>query len=239
MLTFEVDPLVTELREVFSKATDFFDTTASTILKAAAKDLETAFRVSKGKFSWEVRQGPRAICTRPSDGKFEPSGGGRQTVVGTCSWLWELKKVDSKFVAIAGNASLKVALLEVIEENGEDVRSPLCEWNFDIGEAGHPGTLVHTQLCSVNQGSHLLSVPRFPSVVLAPTDALDFLLGELFQEDWAKEANLIRSKHQKVAKRMRTRLATFLEQQALDLREAPGLAVHALKAWQPSASLRL
>jgi len=206
----------------------------------AASTLETAFRNNqKGSlFVWEVDKN-RSIWTRPSPGKYEPSNGGGKIVVGGCSWIWQLKKVDSKHAAVAGIVSLKISLSELVTTESGDKHKALCEWNFDIGDHSHPGALVHTQVCSVNGDGHLLSVPRFPSVILAPTDALDFLLGELFQEEWQKEAASVLDKSPKLARRMRMRLVNFLQEQANYLANAPGLAVHALKVWKPLQSLKL
>ncbi len=97
---------------------------------------------------------------------------------GTLSSTWDIRSLrrNKRRFEIYDNASTTVKVLRT--GTGEVVG----HWNFDIGTANSPGCHFHAQLPGWDAAG--LDVPRFPIPFVLPVDALDFLLGELFQHAW-------------------------------------------------------
>jgi len=60
-------------------------------------------------------------------------------------------------------------------------------WRVEFGAADSPGCYFHTQILGEKEQPpfpHALSVPRLPSLFVTPMAAVEFLLGELFQDQW-------------------------------------------------------
>lgn len=65
-------------------------------------------------------------------------------------------------------------------------------WRTEVGDVGSPGCYFHQQVLGQSDSPpfpHGLSVPRLPSVIVTPMAVLEFLLGELFQDEWAKHVS--------------------------------------------------
>lgn len=137
--------------------------------------------------AWEIPQ--RApLRTRPSDGHYEVSGRGKHSVVGTLSFIWEItaERKTGTF-ALTGNASTRIGLFDV----ACDPELPLGSWRMEIGDAASPGYCFHAQIRGQSDDPPFpesLPVPRLPVFPPTPMAALEFLLGELFQTGWRREA---------------------------------------------------
>jgi hypothetical protein len=67
----------------------------------------------------------------------------------------------------------------------------IAMWRMEIGNEALPGCAFHAQILGEAEGGHFprtLSVPRLPLFMATPLAALDFFLGELFQNDWPEVA---------------------------------------------------
>ena len=65
-------------------------------------------------------------------------------------------------------------------------------WRVEVGDDNAPGCTFHIQVlgeCLDPPFPKSLSVPRFPSILTTFGDVLEFVLGELFQDDWKKHVN--------------------------------------------------
>jgi hypothetical protein len=144
------------------------------------------------KITWSTVDGP--IETYGSDGGHQPGrvGHGR-SLKGVVNFTWEiqtigarLKHPENRLLAL-WNSSVRVRLVDIISE-GEVVAS----WDFDIGNHQSPGCHFHAKFAHPNQAERELlkdvDVPRLPSFIFMPTDAIEFVIGELWQDDWRKTA---------------------------------------------------
>lgn len=141
---------------------------------------------------WELSP-QRALRTIVSGGEHAPNGKGI-SVIGTLSFLWEVKRVQPKkqrapaeFFQLAGIAS-RVLRVFAINDNGSQ-GGELAMWRIEIGDDASPGCHFHVQIRGeANDGPFPknLSVPRLPGCLLTPMAALEFMLSELFQERWKK-----------------------------------------------------
>lgn len=167
-------------------------------------------------FTWQIPE-DSPIKTKVSEGSYEARRPHRgRPVVGTLCANWEIRASAERprqTFRLVGLASTKVQILGV--EGSEGLR-PLVKWQFEVGDHQSPGCHFHVGIASA------LPVPRLPTMLVTPMDALDFLLGELFQTEWrqkvAQESDAVNiwARHQK------TRLTNLLHWQTEQLEHSEG-----------------
>lgn len=99
------------------------------------------------------------------------------SLFGRLSFKWEVRSITRETFSIVGNAST------TIEIHNLETNSAPISWNTDVGASGHPGYRLHVQFRLDDKS---VEVPRLPALLLTPVDCLDFLLGELFQDEWKR-----------------------------------------------------
>ncbi len=130
---------------------------------------------------WEASHGS-PLVTRPSS-EYEPGGKTAFAVRGEVRWTWDISplhlrakpKSPPDAFDVNGIASTRIQ----IRKTGTD-SEVLATWRVELGAVDSPGCYFHSHL------SNDLSVPRIPSLFVTPMAALEFLLGELFQDRWAE-----------------------------------------------------
>lgn len=144
---------------------------------------------------WEIPQSENeytTIQTRFNDGSHEAGERTAKNIFGRLSFKWSLefprppRRRPPAFV-LKDIASISISLHS--EDDG--VENCIAKWNFDMGDHQSPGCHFHCQV-SLEDGQYFrppLSIPRLPILFVTPMDALDFLLGELFQEKWYEHMN--------------------------------------------------
>lgn len=177
---------------------------------------------------WEVPCDAPLVTRASRDYDRSP---GRE-VRGVMSFVWELQRSQKDVVEVVGLASTKVVFRD--EEDGKEI----VAWDFDIGSPGSPGACFHAQV--VPEQTHPaysspLSVPRLHSLVTTPVDAADFVLCELFQEEWKAKTAMLSADQQNVRKYQQGRLRSLLEWKRSMVAGAEGGSVWAaLKRAYPS-----
>lgn len=138
----------------------------------------------------------RPIKTKDSEGKYEKGGGGVYCVRAELCFIWELQPIAGRkghrYVEVSGKASTVTKLY--VNVNGSS--SEIAHWRLEIGDSNSPGSYFHAQIPETfNQGDgtcnrddgmwpEWLSVPRLPAPPFTPMLALEFVLGEIFQDKW-------------------------------------------------------
>ncbi len=84
---------------------------------------------------------------------------------------------------------------------------------------------------------HAVDIPRLPGFLVTPSDAVEFLLGELFQDTWAARARDESPDTRIWRGGQKARLAKVMEWQQRLLSEALGSPWIALKVAKPSPQL--
>lgn len=240
-VVFEFDEVKAELEAVASLAgTQFLERGASDRLLLAANDLLRLKRI-KGIGIWEVNQNQAVTTT--SSRRYHRSGRGQHDVYAKIAWTWTLmmKKQNSKEFALRDLTSTRVDVMRRLPGGDE----PLLSWVMDIGDAGGPGAHFHMQVKNIpppDRGVSEFDVPRIPSIFVTPAEQLDFVLGELFQEDWPRRQGEFFNEQQygNVREIQQRRLGSFL-QELCDVvkgggRDRSGWLT--LKQWKPK-NLRL
>jgi hypothetical protein len=155
---------------------------------------EIRVRASGRSYRWGIQESS-PLCTRASRG-YELGEGGRHPVFAEITSTWEIEplgahnpgaRLHRKF-ALTGIASTRVRLFrEDVDGNHED----LAMWRMEIADEASPGCYFHVQVLGDKDGApfpRFLSIPRLPSFFATPPFVLEFVLGELFQDEWRKEA---------------------------------------------------
>ena len=190
-LIFRYSQVESELESAAVSLKDFLDRTAPDLLRRLREDLRQHRSSRSGRqISWSTKDSP--ISTIPSKGEYERGKKQRgKLLFGKVSFIWHIrslwtqnadpKKCDPRFFCLDGNASVRVMLHEHPSEDS------VAAWDFDVAKHDAPGCFFHAQVPDKmyqNKGLFMYPIPRLPVFIYTPMDALDFLLGELFQERW-------------------------------------------------------
>ena len=244
-LRFSFSDMEKEIENLRQLAKPFLDTnTYEWILLKWKKELSNFRLANPGAHTtWEISE-ENPIRTKISDGEYEPKPKkGGLKVFGQLSCKWdihlsgEVKKRGnpSPYFVLLGLASSKIT----IWSDGESP-SEIARWTIEVGDANSPGCHFHTQI-DLDAGDHkfpkALCVPRFPSVLHTPMDALEFLLSELFQDRWLEVSSAGHDAVKTWANCQRSRLVNLLDWQRTKLKESSGSPWTMLKKQKPSLDM--
>lgn len=199
------------------------------------------------------------IRTTVSRGDFMPHSQGGEDVFARLTFLWEIRNYgrprQGKYrqFQLAGNCSVRVYIHR--ERTPDRV---LAMWRFEVGAHDGPGCHFHTQILGEKvvgeEGDpdngdaerepaeddvfpHSLDVPRLPGFLITPTDALEFVLGELFQDQWRDRASDGSAEVQVWKTFQQERIKKILEFQRNAIADAVGSPWIALKNCKPEPNL--
>jgi hypothetical protein len=77
----------------------------------------------------------------------------------------------------------------VCDPSNGDQHQEIAMWRMEIGDSNSPGCHFHVQILGQTADfpfPKTLSVPRLPSLMMTPAATVEFVLAELFQDEWAK-----------------------------------------------------
>lgn len=101
--------------------------------------------------------------------------------------------------------------LQIVDPETGEIDS---EWHFDIVSSDGPGSILHTQFRH-NMIDKPIPIPRLPSLVMLPSDALEFLLSELFHSKWSEVGQ--GKDYEAFSRKQQPRVRGFLEWQRRQL----------------------
>jgi len=162
-----------ELRRLADSSRHLLNRNHHLRLRAAAEELEGWFQSNRpGDFPWTLDE---PIETEPSSSY--QGNGTAAAVSARFTFLWQCERTDDPEVASASNGGTNIT---VVRSTGTTAN----EYHFDLCGGGAVGTSPVMHCFSHAQYSANTSFPRFPSMVLLPTDVLEMLLFELWPSDW-------------------------------------------------------
>ncbi len=144
-----------------------------------------------GDAQWQLGE----LWTIVSEGKYEASQRrGSRHVVGYIDGTWEVRPIggrstrerQNRVLEFYGIASTRVRLFDA-----GDRTKQIAMWRMELGDAHSPGCHFHIQILGEDEDGLFpksLSIPRLPNVFVTPMGVVEFVLGELFQEEWARAA---------------------------------------------------
>jgi hypothetical protein len=198
-MTFRVADLQQQMKDMAKIAERFLERSSRNKLAEAADQLDLIY----GKLRSQVRASrhhgnlppPREtwrieepIVTKWNDGKHEKDGRHGPPLQGSLRFKWTLGYADQNTFELVDLASTEMKIRMVGNKAHDDgsAQSDSLEvlaWHVDVVPNDNaPGPRVHVQLDNPER----IPVPRLPTVLFAPADCLDFLLGELFQDEWTR-----------------------------------------------------
>lgn len=196
-------------------------------------------------FNWSIPINT-PIKTIISKGQYEPgTRRGRLNVFGTICGTWDISverrdaKTKAPFQAfiLKGIASTKV---QIWTQEDNPPHKEIARWTLETGDANSPGCHFHTQIDldpEDNKFPKDLSVPRLPAYLHTPMDALDFLLGELFQDDWFRHISQRRDAGNVWNGCQKARLVKMLEWHSQQFKCAGGAPWATFKRRKPTVDL--
>jgi hypothetical protein len=203
-----------------------------------------AFQNSRqtGSIRWEITE-KNPVRTQPTL-EYEPVGkcGGFE-IYGELSSIWQIELVADanrknrvRFFRLKGIASTKIKIFRLDLDQSV---LPIAQWQFEVGDHQSPGTHFHVGIGFFGQTATSLPVPRLPSLIFTPVDALDFLLGEMFQVRWRREVSLETASVRTWTGHQRERLSRLLGWKLDQVKKSNGSAWNYLKHERPPASILL
>jgi hypothetical protein len=189
-LRFSFVDFIRELKAIASLAqTKYLDASAEWIVPRLVTQLEQLqASQSQREIRWEVED-RSPLCTVATN-QYEPGARrGHCNVIGEISWCWVLKNCIPRRgrvneFEICGNASVR---LRVRRKDGDCPE--IAMWRIESGAIDSPGCYFHTQVLGDDECPPFpksLPVPRLPTLFVTPMSAIEFFLGELFQDAWAQ-----------------------------------------------------
>jgi hypothetical protein len=242
---FPLASLKTEVESLCVLAKDFLELESHPVLASWVADLTSVGNQPSTKaLTWQI-SGDRPLRTKKTEG-FEPNRRKvKQPVWGELTFTWQInrdstdkKKPESRLLCLNGLASTRVKIF-TDEAAGKAL---IAQWQVEVGSIDSPGWHFHVGLCSENDGGHFpkwLSVPRVPGLLVAPTDALDFLLGELFQDSWKQTVSSDIFQNVELGKAQNSRIQGMSTWHSLESKSGNGSAWNRLKLSKPGVGIFL
>ena len=195
-LEFSFQEMITEV-DSFSRLSEKFVTTESRgVLQALKRSLEN-YRAepTEGSLSWQISE-HLPLRTVISQGKYEKGGNGAHHLYAEISAVWEIQRMRERKLAmpakrfkLIGLASTRIRVL--CEPLDEAPAREIAMWRMEIGDDNSPGCHFHIQVLGAEEFPFpkSLPIPRFPGLIMTPAAATEFVLAELFQDEWASHVS--------------------------------------------------
>jgi hypothetical protein len=175
------------------------------------------------------------------------SYGGDREVYAEITSVWDVERVPERrrrqsatvFRLSEGRTSTRVRLML----GNPDVGGvEIAMWRAEIGDAASPGCYFHVQVRGQQEAVPFpswLPIPRLPTILVAPTAVVEYVLGELFQDQWRQEVGRARGELDVWRPIQARRLVSILEWHTEVVRTTRGSPWTGLKITQPDTKLFL
>lgn len=244
-LRFSFPDLVQEIQVLRGMARPFIAAPSSRVLPDLLEQLEGIWQGEAGReLCWELGD----IWTLASEGEYEAGARkGGMSVVACISGTWDVRPIgrnakkpkekQKRLLEFCGIASTRVRLF-----NAADLAQPIAMWRMELGDANSPGCYFHVQVMGDQDEAPFpksVPIPRLPSLAITPMGAIEYVLGELFQDRWAKVAMENTGNIQRWASIQKRRLLCLLNWQRTTVEKSLTSPWVALKIAKPEAGMFL
>ena len=242
-LRFPWRELVDETSSLRRMATDLFVSDAP--LKALERRLEQIGKMSAERDRTLVLD---PLRTKPTRDYETGSRSGGPEIYAHVTGNWELRPLGStrpsRKVAFTGTASAVVQLWPAESQWSEEQEkgNRLAMWRIELGAQDSPGCYFHCQFLGDRAESPFpkgVPIPRLPSPFVTPMAAVEFVLGELFQDQWSRTASKASSSHQRWRAIQQRRWSRLLQWQTKALDQSRSSPWMDFKAAKPPDDLFL
>ena len=178
-IAFDARRMIEQLKR-FGKANKDFLVTGNQAFDRLANHLDVAMAAKEAEFRWGTRVSgiDQPIVTKPS--KDWKGQGSHRPIHASFSFGWECRRPDLKANRLlVANGATEISFIDEGETGGGSstcFHFDLCEGGNDTG-SGHP--MFHTQFVGA-----VPDIPRLPSFLVHPVDAMEWALMDCFQARW-------------------------------------------------------
>lgn len=254
-IEFEYQKILDNLRDISVIAKSFITPESISVLTHCGTVLENIRNsTSSNTQYWEIRQS-WPVRTIDSEGEYRASAKGRgRAVYAKFSFRWGIKNSS-------GNGGRRTFYL--VDEATTSMQvfdkktlNMVALWQMEVGDAQSPGCHFHASMTERCDRSEIdnpveeptdrddfeneklfpewLKVPRLPSLIVTPFDALEFLLCELFQTRWPEAVSQNYHHVTSWSKSQNDRLCKLLSWKLKVLQESQNGGWSALKRAKPT-----
>jgi len=214
-------------------------------LRDFARDLE---RIGERSAERDCRLELLPLRTQPTRGYERARRSGGQKAYAHVRGVWQVRPVGKKRpgrrIAFVGSASSVVELwpAECLYREKHEESSRLAMWRIEFGVHDSPGCYFHFQILGDHGDPPFprnVPIPRLPSPFVTPMAAVEFVLGELFQDDWQQRTMGARNHHNDWRAIQHQRWSSLMKWQMAYLDRSGSSPWMRLKAAKPPESLFL
>ena len=171
-LLFPFTELVRETQALQKIAVRYFDQNHIWALNQFVSDVRSIWSANEGSVC-ELNLHP--LHTTPTNVKG-------QMIYAVCTGVWDVMPLGNSNHAnrnfrFCGIASTKIQLYSKNKAN-----LLIATWRLELGAHDSPGCYFHAQF------HETLPIPRLPSFFVTPMAAIEYVIGELFHNDWKQTA---------------------------------------------------
>lgn len=245
-LQFQFRELVDEIVALREMAGDFLAADGVQVLAALEGELDRIGEMPGGRVL-ELQLQP--LRTRPTDSYEVGSRSGGEEIYARVMGIWDLRPVGQRGrpkrkVEFMGKASAKVELWhkDCLWREDHSPANRLAMWRIELGANDSPGCYFHIQILGDRDDPPFpkcIPIPRFPSPFVTPMAAVEFVLGELFQDKWSREAGQARHHQRRWQSIQQKRLSCLLKWQMAAMEYGQSSPWMNLKDAKPPADLFL
>jgi hypothetical protein len=211
-------------------------------LKTSLEGLQGTSQTSS--FIWGI-PARSPLRTVTSEGAYQRGGGGAHRICAEITSKWQIKRIPARrrhvpatVFELDGAASTRVRIFDMgaNDERGRE----LAMWRMEVGDEAHPGCHFHVQvLGEIADGPFppSLDVPRLPSLIATPPAVLEYVLGEIFQDEWPRRIASEQAALTRWSVIQQARLDAILTWHLQIVRNAPTAPWPALKQAKPHATM--
>jgi hypothetical protein len=193
-LEFSFQELISEIEALRQIGGRFIAPESQGVLPALRESLNNIRQAKEGqKYQWRIEES-WPLRTMPTRGYKR--GGGSYDVFAAITSAWEVEPIgghtakfwQKRHFVLDGMASTRV---RIFRNSPGNEAIELAMWRMEIADSASPGSYFHVQVMGETETfpfPNYLEVPRLPGLVATPMLVFEFVLGELFQIEWAKEA---------------------------------------------------
>jgi hypothetical protein len=239
-LEFRFEELEEEIESFSGLAQSYLEASSMQVLRAWLDQLRSIRGAQSGLHYWSISEERPLwtnLCTEEQNAR-DPE------LLGRLSMVWGItipigtprgKGNRSHVFELSGIASTKVSLWRRADNGGS---REVARWSFEVGSDDSPGCHFHVQIKADDTDRLFppsLSIPRLPGILITPIDALDFLLGEVFQETWKKHLGKETDALNAWSAIQRARMLKLLDWHQQEIRKGRGAVWSCMKHAKPDA----
>ncbi len=233
--------LIDETDALMHMARDLLEADAEQVLAGLKSEIQ---RIGGGPAGAANGIRMRPLRTRPTHDYERGSRSGGEEIYARITGTWEVSCINAPRpkakLAFTGKASTVVELWPkpCMWREAHCSASRLAMWRFELGSADSPGCYFHTQVLGDRAEPPFpksIPVPRLPSPFVTPMAAVEFVLGELYQDRWERRAGESHSHHKRWRAIQHQRWLSLLDWQKKVLDKPGSSPWMKLKAAKPPA----